>query len=92
MTISVPSSSLDFEIPRPKDVGVLAMETYFPRRVCIPLFGVHSLHMDSYTLNSASPRPIWKNLMASPRANTLLALVKNTWPGLMIGKTSTRSP
>lgn len=22
------------DTPRPKDVGVLAMETYFPRRVC----------------------------------------------------------
>ncbi|KAF9466138.1 hydroxymethylglutaryl-coenzyme A synthase C terminal-domain-containing protein [Collybia nuda] len=34
MTISVNSSSVDVEVPRPKDVGVLAMETYFPRR-CI---------------------------------------------------------
>ncbi|KAF5373279.1 hypothetical protein D9615_007398 [Tricholomella constricta] len=33
MTIPI-SSPLDVEIPRPKDVGVLAMEAYFPRR-CI---------------------------------------------------------
>jgi hypothetical protein len=24
-----------FETPRPKDVGILAMEMYFPRRVCL---------------------------------------------------------
>ncbi|RDB23460.1 Hydroxymethylglutaryl-CoA synthase A [Hypsizygus marmoreus] len=33
MTIPV-NSALDVEVPRPKDVGVLAMEAYFPRR-CI---------------------------------------------------------
>lgn len=33
MTIAM-SSPLDVEVPRPKDVGVLAMEAYFPRR-CI---------------------------------------------------------
>jgi hydroxymethylglutaryl-CoA synthase len=26
-------TAADVEIPRPKDVGVLAMEVYFPRRV-----------------------------------------------------------
>ncbi|KAF6761759.1 hydroxymethylglutaryl-CoA synthase [Ephemerocybe angulata] len=31
MTISL-NASADYELPRPKDVGVLAMEVYFPRR------------------------------------------------------------
>lgn len=34
MTIPLANSPLDVEFPRPKDVGVLAMEVYFPRR-CI---------------------------------------------------------
>lgn len=32
MTISMTTPSVDSEVPRPKDVGVLAMEVYFPRR------------------------------------------------------------
>lgn len=27
---------VEYELPRPKDVGVLAIEVYFPRRVCFP--------------------------------------------------------
>jgi hydroxymethylglutaryl-CoA synthase len=34
MTVPIITSTLDTELPRPKDVGVLAMEVYFPRRVC----------------------------------------------------------
>lgn len=33
MTIPLANSPLDIETPRPRDVGVLAMEVYFPRRV-----------------------------------------------------------
>jgi hydroxymethylglutaryl-CoA synthase len=33
MTIPLANSPLDVESPRPKDVGILAMEVYFPRRV-----------------------------------------------------------
>lgn len=33
MTIPLANSHIDAEFPRPKDVGVLAMEVYFPRRV-----------------------------------------------------------
>lgn len=33
MTIPLATPPLDIELPRPKDVGVLAMEVYFPRRV-----------------------------------------------------------
>ena len=33
MTIPLSNFSLDVESPRPKDVGILAMEVYFPRRV-----------------------------------------------------------
>jgi len=33
MTIPMTTPSTDSEAPRPKDVGVLAMEVYFPRRV-----------------------------------------------------------
>jgi hydroxymethylglutaryl-CoA synthase len=33
MTIPITTPSVDSEVPRPKDVGVLAMEVYFPRRV-----------------------------------------------------------
>ena len=33
MTIPMTAPSVDMEIPRPKDVGVLAMDVYFPRRV-----------------------------------------------------------
>ena len=32
--INVPAFDTEPELPRPKDVGVLAMEVYFPRRVC----------------------------------------------------------
>jgi hydroxymethylglutaryl-CoA synthase len=32
MTIPLTTPSVDIEIPRPKDVGVLAVEVYFPRR------------------------------------------------------------
>ncbi|KAF8159423.1 hydroxymethylglutaryl-coenzyme A synthase C terminal-domain-containing protein [Crassisporium funariophilum] len=32
MTIPMSTPSVDYEMPRPKDVGVLAMEVYFPRR------------------------------------------------------------
>ncbi|KAF8809508.1 hydroxymethylglutaryl-CoA synthase [Phlegmacium glaucopus] len=32
MTVPINVPSLDAELPRPKDVGVLAMEVYFPRR------------------------------------------------------------
>jgi len=32
MTIAINAPSFDTELPRPKDVGVLAMEVYFPRR------------------------------------------------------------
>jgi len=32
MTIPITTPSVDSEVPRPKDVGVLAMEVYFPRR------------------------------------------------------------
>ncbi len=35
MTISLTSAVVDIDAPRPKDVGVLAMEVYFPRRVRI---------------------------------------------------------
>ena len=32
--VSVPASE-EYDLPRPRDVGILAMEVYFPRRVCI---------------------------------------------------------
>lgn len=36
MTIPLNASALDVEVPpRPKDVGILAMEMYFPRRVSL---------------------------------------------------------
>jgi len=38
MTIPLSNSSLDVESPRPKDVGILAMEVYFPRRVSAIFF------------------------------------------------------
>jgi len=38
MTIPLSNSSLDVESPRPKDVGILAMEVYFPRRVSAVFF------------------------------------------------------
>ncbi|KAJ3495754.1 hypothetical protein NLJ89_g10577 [Agrocybe chaxingu] len=35
MTVPITApTAADFDVPRPKDVGVLAMEVYFPRR-CI---------------------------------------------------------
>lgn len=34
-TLSIMSMSMSSETPRPKDVGILAMEMYFPRRVSI---------------------------------------------------------
>lgn len=37
-------AQLDVEVPRPKDVGVLAMEMYFPRRVSVRC----SLNMDAF--------------------------------------------
>ena len=36
MTVPINIPNFDTELPRPKDVGVLAMEVYFPRRVCSP--------------------------------------------------------
>ena len=33
MTIPFTSAAVDVDAPRPKDVGVLAVEVYFPRRV-----------------------------------------------------------
>ena len=63
MTISV-SSSLDLEFPRPKDVGVLAMEMYFPRRVRLHcLFLPHVLK----PTRSASPKRTSRRSMAFPR-------------------------
>jgi len=38
MTIPLSNSSLDIESCRPKDVGILAMEVYFPRRVSAIFF------------------------------------------------------
>ncbi|CAA7269228.1 unnamed protein product [Cyclocybe aegerita] len=32
MTVPITAPAADFDVPRPKDVGVLAMEVYFPRR------------------------------------------------------------
>lgn len=31
--MTIPLTTPAHEIPRPKDVGILAVETYFPRRV-----------------------------------------------------------
>ena len=33
MTIPATTPIIDNQLPRPKDVGILAMEVYFPRRV-----------------------------------------------------------
>ena len=40
MTIPMTIPAVDIEVPRPKDVGVLAMEVYFPRRVCFLRFNI----------------------------------------------------
>lgn len=55
MTASASAVDVD-SIPRPKDVGVLAMETYFPRRVCIFVINLHLV--DSYFRYSASQKQI----------------------------------
>ena len=31
--MTIPLTAVDVDAPRPKDVGVLAVEVYFPRRV-----------------------------------------------------------
>ena len=65
MTIPV-SSSPDFEFPRPKDVGVLAMEMYFPRRVRLQRLTLP--HVLTPT-PSASPNLTSKCSIVFPREN-----------------------
>lgn len=90
MTIPLANSPLDGEFPRPKDVGVLAMEVYFPRRVG-PRFGLLKTRLTIQDCSSASPSLTSKNLMVSQKANTQLVLGRSTWPGPTTVKTSTLS-
>lgn len=48
-----PASSVSSEqtIPRPKDVGILAMEVYFPHRVMFPSVLHHGYHISSYVIS-----------------------------------------
>ena len=92
MTIPMAAPSVDGEIPRPKDVGVLAMEVYFPRRVRPFLrLSLSSQGPTFCPLNSASPSPTLKIMMVFRKGNTQLVSVKSTWPGQMTAKTSTPS-
>lgn len=43
MTIEL-AATVDYSLPRPKDVGVLAMEVYFPRRVRRSLLRVYRVY------------------------------------------------
>jgi hypothetical protein len=78
---------LTADTPRPKDVGILAMEMYFPRRVSLLSFlttpFIHGCVI------SASLRKTSKFSMVSQRASILLALARNTCPAVMTVKTST---
>lgn len=92
-TMTIPlAASANAELPRPKDVGVLGMEVYFPRRVrdfgrLFVSFDLIS-HLSS---SSVSPSPIWRCSMACPRENTPLVLARSTWHGPTTAKTSTPS-
>ena len=91
MTISLAASNANGEVPRPKDVGVLAMEVYFPRRVrVLAEYRVFRCILTS-SPSSVSLSQIWKTSTACPRASTRSVSVRSTWPGLMTAKTSTPS-
>lgn len=78
---------LDADTPRPKDVGVLAMEMYFPRRVSVHWAGkVDPFHI---CVASVSLKRTSKFLMVLPRANIPLASARNTCRAAMTVKTST---
>lgn len=86
--ISEIHSTLTTNFERPQDVGILAMEMYFPRRVCM-FFTRFWLKLD--LPSSASQRRTSRSSMALPRENTLLVLVRSTWPVQMIVRISTHS-
>ena len=91
MTIPVAVSAV--ESPRPKDVGVLAMEVYFPRRVSFyPYFSCLTTCIDSVLRGSASPKATLKTLTVFPKESIPLVLDKNTWLGQMTARTSILSP
>lgn len=78
--------------PRPKDVGILAMEMYFPRRVRVEHYAAREGLSLRLMTNSASPRRSSRSSTVSQRANTPSVLARNSWPAVMTAKTSTRSP
>lgn len=82
MTIPLPN----IEISRPKDVGILAMEVYFPRRVSSTL--LFSGAQSSQFPISVSPNLTLKTLTVYRRANIQSVLGKSTWLGRTIVRTS----
>jgi hypothetical protein len=90
MTIPLNNSSPAIvDLPRPKDVGILAMETYFPRRVCE--CNLQPVNVFDETPHSASLRLTWKFSMVSQKANIQLDLVRSIWLVLTTARTSIRS-
>lgn len=83
----------DVEGPaRPRDVGILAMEMYFPQRVSEG--STTRPCRSKNAMRSAFQRRSSRSLMVSRRASTQLVLARSTWRAATIGRTSThlRSP
>lgn len=87
MTIPVAASVL-VESPRPKDVGVIAMEVYFPRRVSLCPLSPPRANLR----RSASPKVTLKSSTVFPKESIPLVSDKNTWLGRMTARISTLSP
>ena len=87
MTIPV-AAPVVVDSPRPKDVGVIAMEVYFPRRVSSYPVGSPCTNL----LASASPKVTLKISMVFPKESIPLVSDNNTWLGQMTARISTLSP
>ena len=93
-TMTVPlnaSTSQDVEAPqRPKDVGILAMEMYFPQRVRVFSRGTTLRVYPDRRTCSASRRRSLRCSTASPRASTPLVLARSSWHAATTARISTR--
>lgn len=87
MAIETASSVFtEADMPRPKDVGIIAMETYFPYRV---RSSQQYLFIQLMLFPSASLKRTLRNLTAFLPESTPSVLVRSTWPAAMTARTST---
>jgi len=81
--------AVDAPPARPQDVGILAMEMYFPRRVSFGRVACCMVVKTRLTPCSASRKRISRSLTASPRASTLSVSARSTWLAQTTARTST---